>query len=719
MESNIVLVKDINPTIGDAYNSSYLQSSRPYYLTEFNGKLYFAATSDTNVGRELFVSDGTAEGTQLVADINANDSENVFDNGSYPNNFIEFSDRLYFVARDSVVGDELWATDGTAEGTQLIADIHPNDGERLYQNGSFAEEFTVVGDRLFFSADNSENGRELWVSDGTTEGTKLVKDINPGITESYFYPFELRVDSSIPQELTVIGDLVYFTADDGENGRELWVSDGTTEGTKLVKDINPGFDDSEYIYAKIGKSRRLENPRPLDSFPDDLTEFNGKLYFSADDGETGDELWVSDGTEAGTKLVKDIEPTISEYGDPYGSSPSNLIEFQDRLFFSASNSEQGNELWVTDGTTEGTQLFKDINPGTPPNSFGSVFIDSSPRNFFVFDDKLFFTADNGSVGQELWVSDGTSEGTKLVKDIEPTVNTSYDGESVFPEGSYVYEFTEFNGRLYFTADTNETGRELWVTDGTTEGTQLVEDLYPGSNDSYASVFPNSSRPYFLTVVGNELFFAADNGETGTELFKLTADNFNSEKPDSTNTEAFSTASVSDDGSSVSSSSSSSSSSSESGTSSSSSSSSVINIAGSVTLTGGEGSDRLTGNSGDDLLDGKLGNDTLTGGAGADVFVLEAGAGTDIVTDFELGNDRLGLSSGLQFHDLTFSGHSILQGEEVLADLNGIDTGSLSISDFEVIQIWCDRADNTIYPILTKQTEQTDLLKITWRLVLKW
>ena len=318
----------------------------------------------------------------------------------------------------------------------------------------------------------------------------------------------------------------------------------------------------------------------------------------------------------------------------------------------------------------------DINPNNTSDSFGFVNSSSAPRNFVEFDDRLFFTADDGSVGRELWVTDGTSEGTKLVKDIEPNIDTFSDGEVVFPESSGIYEFAEFNGHLYFSADTNETGRELWVTDGTTEGTQLVEDLRPGSGEGYSFPYPYSSSPYFLTVVGDELFFAADNGETGTELFKLTADDFNSEKSD------FS-ASVSQDGSSVSSSSSSSSSS-ESRTSSSSSSSSVESIAGSAILTGGDGNDRLTGNSGEDLLDGNLGNDTLIGGAGSDIFVLETGAGTDTIADFELGGDRLGLSSGLQFDDLTFSGSSILAGSEVLANLEGVNAESLSADDFEVI-----------------------------------
>jgi len=676
----IVLVRDISTATDDGYYTSYLQSSSPSDLTEFNDRLYFAASSG-QAGSEFWVSDGTAEGTQIVADIRTNDGENAFDNGSNPRNFIEFSDRLYFTASAGVSGTEVWVSDGTGEGTQLLADIHPNDSQYSFENASFAQEFTVLGDRLFFAADNGENGRELWISDGTGEGTQLLKDIDPGVTDGYFYPFEPRVDSSIPLNLLAVGDRVYFTADDGENGRELWVSDGTTDGTKLVKDINTGFDDSEYIYARIGKSRRLENPRPLNSSPYALTEFNDKIYFTADDGVNGRELWVSDGTESGTQLLTDLNPATDAYGSPNSSYPRNLIQLQDRLYFTADNGESGNELWVTDGTVEGTQLLKDINTNTTPNSFGFVDFNSYPNYFSEFDNKLFFTADDGVVGRELWVTDGTTEGTQLVKDVNPAISNF--GDSTDAEGSSIYQFTEFSGRLYFVARTEEVGRELWVTDGTTEGTQLVEDLRPGFNYNYDSAFPYSSNPEFLTVVGNELFFAANNGETGIELFKLTVDDFDSESSES-NVDSTSSASVSENGNGVSSSSSSSSSSSGSSETSASSSSSVVSVAGSVTLTGGEGEDRLTGNSGDDFLDGGLGDDTLVGGGGRDTFVLNSGNGTDTIVDFERGSDILSLGSGLQFDDLAFSGHTILADGEVLANLNGVNTESLTAGDFEVI-----------------------------------
>ena len=372
---------------------------------------------------------------------------------------------------------------------------------------------------------------------------------------------------------------------------------------------------------------------------------------------------MSDGTTEGTELLVDLTPEFITSnnrlnGLPYNTSPRELTVFNDRLYFSASIDEGGTELFVSDGTAEGTELLVDLNPN--PSEFG--FNGSEPGGLIEFKDKLYFTAIAPDLGREIFVSDGTAEGTELLVDFNPGADSSNPGA-----------FTEFNGKLYFVANDGENGTEIFATDGTDEGIQLVSDLNPDTGD-YSYNYNISD----LTVVGDELFFAADNGETGTELYKLVVDDFNSES----NADSTGSASVSEDGSSVSSSSSSSSSS-ESGTSSSSSSS-VENIVGSVTLTGGDGADSFIGNSGNDLLVGGLGNDTLAGGLGADIFVLRSGDGTDTITDFELGIDRLGLGSGLQFDDLTFSGHSISFGEEVLADLNGVNTADLTPNYFEII-----------------------------------
>ena len=679
----IVLVEDLNP--GRSPNdASYLLGSNPSNLAQFSDRLYFAA-NDGETGRELWVSDGTAAGTQLVADINQSTNDyGDYPVGSNPDNFVEFKERLYFTADDGVTGVEPWVTDGTAEGTQQLKDISPNDGNYVFEISSFANDFTVLGDRLYFTADDGSTGSELWITDGTSKGTQLLKDINPGITDGYFYPYAPSPDRSNPDELIAVGDRLFFVADDGETGRELWTTDGTSEGTQLVKDIYAGSEEVDYLYSRAGKSRAVENPIPFSSYPNYLTEFNGQIYFSADDGVNGSELWVSDGTSEGTKLVKDINPGTSDYGFNNSGNPGEFFQFGDRLYFAAETSELGRELWVTDGTSEGTQLFKDINPNS-----GDFFNSSSvPSEFIEFEDKFYFSADDGSTGSELWVSDGTSKGTQLVKDLNPEI---FDNGYVrSPEGSSISDFTEFDDRLYFVANIPEAGQELWVTDGTSEGTQIVRDLTPGFRyvgEDFS--FPFSSYPNYLTVVGNELFFSAEDEEVGRELFKITADDLNPvEKETEAKIESSSSASVNQNTGSVSvstSSSSSSGSSSSSSSSVSSSSSSSGDSSFSVAiLLGGESNDRLTGGSSNDLIDGGLGDDTLIGADGSDTFILDSGAGTDTIVDFEQNTDLIRLGSSLQFEDLTFSGNAIASGEEVLANLNGVNTEQLTANDFEEI-----------------------------------
>jgi len=374
---------------------------------------------------------------------------------------------LYFQAVDGANGNELWKSDGTAAGTVLVKDINPGS-----YTSSDPENLTAVGNTLFFTANDGgyESGvygggysTELWKSDGTAAGTVLVKDINPG--GNYMVPF-----GSFPENLTAVGNTLFFNADDGVNGEELWKSDGTEAGTVLVRDIRPGSYGS-YSYS---------------SSPDNLTAVGNTLFFTAFDDVNGEELWKSNGTAAGTVLVRDIR------AGSFGSYPSNLTALGNTLFFTAFDGVNGWELWRSDGTAAGTVLVKDIRPGS--------YTSSDPENLTAVGNTLFFTANDGVNGTELWKSDGTAAGTVLVRDIRPGSSNSNPSN-----------LTAAGNTLFFTAFDDVNGTELWRSDGTAAGTVLVGDIRPGSSGSY---------PQNLRVVGNTLFFTANNGVNGQELWAL-------------------------------------------------------------------------------------------------------------------------------------------------------------------------------------------------------
>jgi ELWxxDGT repeat protein len=217
------------------------------------------------------------------------------------------------------------------------------------------------------------------------------------------------------------------------------------------------------------------------SFPDWLTVFDGRLYFSASDG-VQQELWRTDGTAGGTAEVKRIRGAFP------GSAPNQLTVFNEHLYFTATDGIHGRELWRTDGTESGTELVADINPG--PSS-------ALPNWLTVFDGHLYFTANDGTHSFELWRTDGTEAGTELVIDINPG-----------PASSGPRQLTVFGDHLYFGADDGVHGRELWRTDGTT--TELVNDIRAGTG---------SSAPDRMIVFDGHLYFVANNGITGRELWR--------------------------------------------------------------------------------------------------------------------------------------------------------------------------------------------------------
>ncbi|GBD36964.1 hypothetical protein HRbin36_02094 [bacterium HR36] len=321
---------------------------------------------------------------------------------------------------------------------------------------SLPQDLVAFGGFVYFSADDGVHGRELWRTDGTSAGTTLVADIAPSSISSH------------PQSLTPVGSWLYFTAFRPDVGVELWRTDGTV--TELVGDLNPGTADSN---------------------PTSLTAAGATLYFAATDSSSGTELWKA--TASGPSLVKDI--VIGSVS----SAPTQLTNVNGVLFFTAWTPSNGRELWKSDGTDSGTQLVADINQVVPVPPLGSANLDSDPRYLVNVSGTLYFAANDGVAGNELWKSDGTSSGTVLVADVIPGLN-----------GSYPSALTNVNGILYFVAQSPAQGRELWRSNGTSAGTQLVRDIRPGSDSSY---------PQQLVNANGLLYFVANDGSSGYELWR--------------------------------------------------------------------------------------------------------------------------------------------------------------------------------------------------------
>ena len=280
----------------------------------------------------------------------------------------------------------------------------------------------------------------------------MVKDIYPG------------ADSSYPLSLVNVNGTIYFEANDGTSGAELWKSDGTESGTVLVKDIYPGAESS---------------------YPSSLVNVDGIIYFNAGEGTHGFELWKSDGTESGTVLVKDIYPGAES------SYPSSLVNADSTIYFEADDGTSGAELWKSDGTELGTVLVKDIYPGANG---------SFPFSFINVNGTIYFEADDGTHGLELWKSDGTEGGTAMVKDINPGA-----------DGSDTSNLVNINGTIYFYASDGTNGFEFWKSDGTEGGTAMVKDINPGAADSFPSSFVNAD---------STIYFNATDAAHGAELWKL-------------------------------------------------------------------------------------------------------------------------------------------------------------------------------------------------------
>jgi ELWxxDGT repeat protein len=250
------------------------------HLVSSLGSSTFVTLASSSSGLEPGITDGTVLGTSILKDIAAGDAGSIplwttcpqLLHACVPSAAAAAGTRTFFVANDLVHGYELWSTDGTADGTQMVADIRPGAA------GSIPSDLTAAGSEVYFSADDGVHGRELWKSDGTAAGTLLVADIVPGS------------HGSSPGEMIRIGSSVWFQATGPFHGMELWRSDGSAAGTQLVSDINPGVSASSPMH---------------------LTASGGSLFFSAFHEASGREAWVVD-------LAPQVDAVVPASGNAAG-----------------------------------------------------------------------------------------------------------------------------------------------------------------------------------------------------------------------------------------------------------------------------------------------------------------------------------------------------------------------------------------------------------------
>jgi ELWxxDGT repeat protein len=436
----------------------------PYNIRAVGRVLIFLEASSSR-GVRLWKSNGTTQGTVPLATLSSRETAETISE-------LMVGSRLFFTFSEGFeASSSLWVTNGTANGT--------------YKLGSFAPESALLarisfGSKVFFRAKDSAHGAELWTTDGTPGGTRLFKDFCPGPCSSFAFP------------RLVFRNRLVLQASTPQQGSELWTTNGTPAGTRILRDICPG---------------------PCGSFFGILGVRNGRLFFFATDETSREEIWSSDGTSRGTspvyRLAPDqvLVPGISYYS--YATIPTGFL-------FIVFDETYGQEPWFTDGTSAGTHVLRDIV--TFPDS-------SDPQGLMPLGNEVFFFARDRTRGYELWKSDGTGEGTRLAAELTPgreptspprpgkhveaggklffqlnpglwkTDGTQAGTLQITPENLQIgSELATAGDRVFFNA--GDVKNELWVSDGTVEGTHKVGQPLPGPVERFTSF---QGRLYFSSA----------------------------------------------------------------------------------------------------------------------------------------------------------------------------------------------------------------------------
>lgn len=463
----------------------------------WNGRFYFA-NRDAFHGTEWWVSDGTAGGTQMIADLAPGSRDGVISQ-----QMLERPEGL-LVGVGGPAGHEPWIIQGTAAGSRMLKNIAVDTP----QPGSNPEKLRAVGDHLFFLADapgyrvvGRSDGRsdgtttdvitptdEWWFADAFASGGRYYLASQAILLSTEGTSGTTELLSSNPDSVVALRDGVVF---EDENDSNFYFSDGTVSGTSIIERL-AGFPVAGWTLYSANDRVWFTNGSVLavsDGFSPlrrilsssgtigpilEVAEGPNATYF-VDENFEERRLWRTDGTNEGTRIVT-----------TFTQRPTNFIATADKLLFT-----QNLLLWSTDGTAANT-----VSLGAPGASLSCVSGTGSLP--VVVDNQLFWYSRRNNGTASLWKSNGTVAGTKEVA----TFASSSQG---------CVSLAAFDGHVYFRGFDTAHGTEPWISDGTASGTHLLEDLYPGTK---------GSDPQELTVAGAYLFFSAETPDRGRELWAI-------------------------------------------------------------------------------------------------------------------------------------------------------------------------------------------------------